>query len=195
MMQLVCDQFQETGNPAFSKMVKEISEAGLERCYQCLTCTLSCPVAFAMDYPPHQIVRMVQLGLKEQVLGSSTIWICASCLSCVTRCPNEIDIPHLMDTLHQIALHEGVAAKEPAVATFHKAFLAPIKKYGRQYEAMMTIGYMLSARQFSPKDLLNNALLGFKMITKRKLKLLPPHSIEGVKQIRDIFDKTEEWGK
>lgn len=194
-MQLVVDQTQETSDPSFTARVKELSHAGLERCYQCLTCTLGCPVASAMDYPPHQILRMVQLGLKDRVLKSNTIWICASCLCCAARCPNEIDIPHVMDTLHQMALREGIAPKEPAVAAFHEAFLSPIRAYGRQYEARMTIEYMLRAKAFSPKELLGNAMLGYKMVTKGKLKLAPPHSIKGAEEVRRIFEKTKRGGE
>ncbi|MDY6917085.1 MAG: 4Fe-4S dicluster domain-containing protein [Chloroflexota bacterium] len=194
-MQLVADQVQETSDPSFTRTVKEQSHAGIERCYQCLTCTLGCPVASAMDYPPHEIVRMVQLGLKDRVLKSSTIWICASCLCCVTRCPNEIDIPHVMDTLHQMALREGVAPKEPAVAAFHEAFLSPIKRFGRQYEVMMTVGYMLKAKKFSLGDLIGNALLGYKMLTKGKLKLQPPHSIKGTEEVKHIFERSERGGE
>jgi len=59
----------------FGAQVKEASGTEINRCYQCLTCSLGCPSAFAMDYLPHQIVRMVQMGLREQVLTSSTIWV------------------------------------------------------------------------------------------------------------------------
>jgi CO dehydrogenase/acetyl-CoA synthase alpha subunit len=55
-----------------------------------------CPVAFAMDYKPNQICRW-SLGMKERVLSSKTIWVCASCYTCSTRCPNDIDIAKVMD--------------------------------------------------------------------------------------------------
>jgi heterodisulfide reductase subunit C len=61
-----------------------------------------------MDLLPSQIIRMAQLGMEE-VLDSSTIWICASCLTCVTRCPKAVDLPRLMEALRQIALRQGVA--------------------------------------------------------------------------------------
>jgi len=61
-----------------------------------------------MDILPSQVIRMAQLGMEE-VLDSSTIWICASCLTCVTRCPKGVDLPRLMEALRQIALRQGVA--------------------------------------------------------------------------------------
>ena len=55
-------------------------------------CSDGCPVAYVMDYYPNQIIHMVRLGLKDKILNSTTIWLCASCETCATRCPNEIDI-------------------------------------------------------------------------------------------------------
>jgi len=61
-----------------------------------------------MDLLPSQVIRMAQLGMEE-VLESNTIWICASCLTCVTRCPKGVDLPRLVEALRQIALRQGVA--------------------------------------------------------------------------------------
>ena len=182
----ICDR-------SFADQVREESGVEIDRCYQCLTCTLGCDASFAMDYPPNQVVRLSQLGLKDEVLGSSSIWVCTACESCVTRCPNEIDIPHLMDTLHQIALREGVKVKEPSVPVFHKVFLAPVKQYGRQFEVMMTGLFIFRARKFSLNDMITNATLGLNMFLKGKLKFMPP-SIKDKKAIGDIFKKTMGGG-
>ncbi len=61
-----------------------------------------------MDLLPSQVIRMAQLGMEE-VLESDTLWICASCLTCVARCPKGVDLPRLMEALRQIALRKGVA--------------------------------------------------------------------------------------
>jgi heterodisulfide reductase subunit C len=61
-----------------------------------------------MDLLPSQVIRMAQLGMEE-VLESNTIWICASCLTCVARCPKGVDLPRLMEALRQISLREGVS--------------------------------------------------------------------------------------
>ena len=86
------------------------AESGLniQDCYQCQKCSAGCPVAFAMDYKPNQVMQMVLLGMKERVLSCKTIWVCASCYTCSTRCPNDIDIAGVMDWLRQSALREGV---------------------------------------------------------------------------------------
>ena len=183
-------QFIDSGpqivDPAFSQRVKQLSGIKLDRCYQCLTCTLGCPVAFAMDYHPDQIIRMVQLGLKEQVLSSSTIWICAGCETCVARCPNDVDLLRVMDTLREIALQEKIKGKEITIPIFHQNFLAGIRRFGRSHELSMLLLLKLKTR-----DILGDIGLGLKMLLKGKLKPLP-HRVKGLKEIRAIFEKAEQ---
>ena len=92
---------------AFVREVEEISGEDLLACNQCGKCSAGCPVASVMDLLPSQVIRMAQLGMEE-VLESRTIWICASCLTCVTRCPKGVDLPRLMEALREIALRSGV---------------------------------------------------------------------------------------
>jgi heterodisulfide reductase subunit C len=168
----------------FTEQVKQLSGEKLDRCYQCFTCSLGCPVSPEMDYHPDQIIRMVQLGLKERVLNSSAIWICLGCETCVARCPNEIDILRVMDTLREIALEERIKGKEKIIPTFHRAFLYPIKVLGKQYELGLIVYLMLKTRDF-----FGDLILGIRMILKRKLPFIPSR-IKGVKQVKEIFIKT-----
>jgi heterodisulfide reductase subunit C len=92
----------------FVRQVEEISGQDLLACNQCGKCSAGCPIVAVMDILPSQIIRMAQLGMEE-VLDSGTIWICASCLTCATRCPKAVDLPRLMEALRQIALRQGVA--------------------------------------------------------------------------------------
>ncbi len=179
-----------TCDPGFAGQVRKESGVDFDRCYQCLTCTLGCPMAQHMDYPPNELVRMVQFGLKKEVLGCSTIWICASCEACVTRCPNEIDIPHLMDVLHQMAVREGVKPKVPVVPAFHAAFMDPVKRFGRQNEALMSAEHFIRSRDFSPQTLKVAAGLGIGMVTKGKIKLLPAKTGKGKAQVQKLFKDT-----
>jgi heterodisulfide reductase subunit C len=169
---------------AFAQQVKEISGENLDRCYQCFTCSLGCPVSPDMDYYPDQVIRMVQLGLKEQVLNSSAIWLCLGCETCVARCPNEIDILRVMDTLREIAIGEDIKGKVPIIPAFHQAFLYPIKLFGKQYELGLIVYLMLKTGDF-----FGDLGLGIRMILKRKLPFFPSR-IKGVKQVKEIFNKT-----
>ncbi len=183
-MQFISEQVHQI-DPAFSQKVKQMADTPLDRCYQCLTCSLSCPVAFAMDYLPNQIIRMVQLGLRKQVLTSSTIWLCATCETCVARCPQEVDILRVMDALREMALGEGEEGKEKVITTFNQTFLQSVRLLGRQYELGMLLLLKLKTR-----DLFTDLILGIKMLLKGKLKLLPTR-IRGSKEIKAIFERTK----
>ncbi len=80
----------------------------LLRCFQCGTCTSDCPVAkFSDTYRPRQIIRMAQLGLKDRVLNSDTLWLCASCFTCTDRCPQDVEVANVIRVLRNLAANEG----------------------------------------------------------------------------------------
>jgi len=77
-------------------------------CFQCGTCTADCPVArFSETYRPRKLMRMTQLGLKERVLSSDTIWLCAACFTCVDHCPQDVEIASVLRALRNMAVKEG----------------------------------------------------------------------------------------
>jgi len=90
----------------FVVQIETISGENLLACNQCGKCSAGCPVAFSMDLLPSQVLRLAQLGIEE-MLGSQTIWTCASCLTCVARCPKGIDLPRIMEALRQITMERG----------------------------------------------------------------------------------------
>ena len=90
----------------FAQKVEEISGQNLFACYQCGNCTAGCPVSFAMDLGPHQVIRFCLLGLEEEVLKSNTFWMCASCLQCTSRCPKGLDIARIMEAMRLVILRK-----------------------------------------------------------------------------------------
>jgi len=90
-------------NP-FVRKVQELSGQNLLACYQCGKCSAGCPAVAEMDILPNQIIRYAQLGLKDELLASRAIWICASCLTCNARCPKGINIAEVIEALRQILL-------------------------------------------------------------------------------------------
>jgi len=173
---------------AFSRKITE-EVKNLNRCYQCSMCSDGCPVAYAMDYYPNQIIHLVRLGLKEKVLQSTTIWLCASCETCATRCPNEIEIVRLMDVLRSESLEEGIKSPVSKISEFHQAFVEQIRKRGRVDEASLMINYELKTGDFlSLKKMRELVSLALQMFRKGKVKL-PSMKRHSRKAINDIFKK------
>ena len=146
-----------------------------------------------MDILPHQIIRMMQFGLLEEVLASKTIWICASCYTCGTRCPNDVDIAKVMDALRRRSLKSGISPGEKTTPPFHSAFLNSIKSLGRVHELGMVRQYkMKSGGMFKDiKGFINDAKLGWKLFRKGKLRL-SSDKIMGMNSIEEIFRKAEQ---
>jgi len=140
-----------------------------------------------MDFLPHQIVHMIELGLKDEVLNSKTIWLCSDCKTCFTRCPNDVDIPAFMEVLKRRAQAEGVEAAEKNVPIFNKAFLDSIRKNGRIRELGMMRQYKMQSG-----DLFSDIKLGLNMVLKGKLKLFGGGRVKGIKEIRGFFDQVEK---
>jgi heterodisulfide reductase subunit C len=168
------------------KVTDEIPE--VNRCYQCLTCTLGCPLAFAMDLRPHEILKHVHLGEKEKVLRASTCWICASCETCATRCPNEIPIVKLMDLLRRMAVEEGVVTEQGP--TVNDVFLDEIRKRGRVHELSLVLDIKRRTGGFFKLDR-DEIRLGIEMFRHGKLKLLPT-KIKETEAMKKLFSRLEK---
>ena len=90
----------------FVVKVEELSGQNLLVCYQCGKCSAGCPAVHEMDILPNQIIRFAQMGLKEELLESNAIWVCASCMTCNVRCPKGINIAEVIEALRQILLRQ-----------------------------------------------------------------------------------------
>jgi len=89
---------------SFVTQVEQISSQKLLACYQCGNCSAGCPMSDHMDILPNQIIRMVQLGMREQLQASSAIWTCVSCMTCNTRCPKGVRIAEVIEAVREIML-------------------------------------------------------------------------------------------
>jgi heterodisulfide reductase subunit C len=155
-------------------------------CIQCGSCAGGCPTMFAMDYSPIQIIKMINLGMKEEVLSSSTIWVCSACYTCATRCPRNVDFPTLMMSLRNKAIRENLI-KDSKKSDYHKYFFEVVNKYGRLHESKLLVK-LLDITNFG--SLIYNARLAWRLIKKGKVSLRAS-KIE-TSWVSSILEKTDQ---
>ena len=169
-------------------------------CYQCKKCSAGCPLTFAMDFYPDQVIRLALLGQEDTVLGCRTIWVCSSCETCTTRCPNQIDIAGVMDWLKEEALRRGYASPQPAVTRFHQTFLDTVLMSGGRLSEPLLLGLYQWRRGGTLRKLQSGALvedlrMAWELARRRRLVPRLPHRLKGVKEIKDIFKKSHFYEK
>jgi heterodisulfide reductase subunit C len=170
----------------FLAEVEKQSQGNLSACLQCKKCTSGCPVAGWADIKPHALVRLAQLGLKDELLGSRMIWECTSCQTCFTRCPQKVDIASLNDALRRMSRRENAVYGKTTVPAFNDIFLRTLKKRGRMFEAGLMASFKLRTMQlFSDMGKLPM------MLWKGKMPLWSA-KVKGRKQREEIFRRARE---
>ncbi len=175
MQPLTCQplppSFRIESDPRATPFVRAMlgeSDVDTNLCFQCRKCAAGCPMAAEMDLTPTQIIHAVRLGQRDLVLKSRAIWLCISCETCTTRCPQGVDIAKVMDAARIVARREGVPAAVPLVATFHREAMRSIERHGRLYE----LG-LIASLKLKCGGLTKDGKLGLDLVRKGKIKFLP----------------------
>ncbi len=168
-----------------SKSVLDDIGQNIFRCYQCVKCTSGCPLADQFDITPNQVMRSLQLN-DPSVLQSKAIWLCASCQTCASRCPQEINVTGVMDTLRIEAGKRRIEPAVPDVQKFHWLFMKFIQVMGRVPELIFVLVYkLLRGKPFS------DAGIGIRLLKKGKLKPLP-HFARTPKKVEPLADPADK---
>jgi heterodisulfide reductase subunit C len=107
------------------------TEAGrrLSRCFACGTCASGCPVhANRPEFDPRKIIRLILLGLEQEVLDSGVIWLCSTCYTCLERCPQEVGCAQIITEMRNAAARAG------RLPEGFKMQVEALRKFGRVYE-------------------------------------------------------------
>ena len=183
---------QREAHPGWASEIAQLP--GCEKlfsCIQCGTCSGTCPVSYAMDITPRQIVALFRGGQLETILRSRAIWLCASCYSCTVRCPNGIKVTDTLYALKRIAMSTKIYPLKFPVHTLSREFTKNIYNYGRNYELGLGLRYFLSTNIVK---LFSNFQFGLTMIRRKRLGLLP-RRLKRIGQIRAIIKKANEFGE
>jgi heterodisulfide reductase subunit C len=174
---------------SFAAEMKALTGTSPMSCYQCTKCSSGCPVAGRSDLRPHELVRLVHTNQREAVLTSRFIWDCTSCHTCITRCPQQVDICAMNDALRSLSVSEGLATEDTAVPVFNEAFLASVRKRGRVHELGLMAVYKLRTKRF-----LEDFDKAPAMFTKGKLPLFGGR-IGGRREREGLFRRAAEGGE
>lgn len=157
-----------TINPELAKRIQDELGQNVYLCYQCIKCTSGCPMTEYFDWQPNQVMRALQLGQEDIALQSQTPWLCASCQTCATRCPQGLDITAIMEFLSREALARGYKPAVSEVRLFGQAFMREVRLWGRAYELGLMAEMKLRTMNIS-----QDMDLAVKMIAKNKISFVP----------------------
>lgn len=182
----------------FLKEVEANVEEGewVKMCMQCGVCSGSCPFGPHWEHPPQEIFMMIRAGKREEVLTSSSMWMCTSCYNCIVRCPRGLPITHIMHGLAHYAKRLGLAPKEQPTAKFAQLFWDNLTKKGRVNELMLGLQlYFMNGFAEGIKTSLKMKDVGLGMWKAKRLnplEILGGHGCKDTSGLHAILAKARE---
>jgi heterodisulfide reductase subunit C len=161
----------------------------IKSCIQCGTCTGSCPVSYAMDISPREVIALFRAGDMESLLHSKTIWVCASCYACQTRCPALIKVTDIIYALKRLAMEKNIYPPNFPVYSLSQSFVKIMNSYGRLHEARLLVFYFMKTNPFK---LFSFMPLGLRMAKKKRIAYMPS-KIRDLKNFQKIIKKAEQF--
>lgn len=101
----------QDADPTFVGEVETISGTEAHICYQCGTCTGSCPSAPRSSYRIRNFMRRANLGLKDVSLTDPDLWLCTTCYTCSDRCPRDLIPTDVIMAMRNMAAQRGIVPK------------------------------------------------------------------------------------
>jgi len=81
--------------------LKDYGAVGAEICFNCGTCTATCPLTDDEHPFPRNMIRLAQLGLQDRLLESTDPWMCYYCGDCAQTCPRQAEPGETMMALRR----------------------------------------------------------------------------------------------
>ncbi len=84
----------ENGKPVLIEpdlgFIKTLHKQGgntFEKCFQCGTCSATCPISPDIEPFPRKEMAWACWGMKDSLLADPDVWLCLQCNDCSKRCP------------------------------------------------------------------------------------------------------------
>ena len=182
----------------FLKEVTDNVEEGnwVKRCMQCGVCSGSCPLGSDWDHPPQELFMMIRANKREEVLSSTSMWMCTSCYNCVARCPRGLPITHIMHGLAHYGKRMGMKPKNQPTEQFGQMFWDNLTKKGRVNELKLGLGlYFKDGFAEGVKVAMGKQKLGLNMIKAKRMspmEMLGGHGVSDLSGFHAMLKKAEE---
>jgi len=162
-------KFQREADPEWARRISERPGCeGLSSCLQCGACSGACPLSIYMDYSPRRIIALVREGFRKEALSSKTIWLCASCYSCVVHCPRRIHVTDVMYSLKREAMQQRLYPRRFPIPVLAQEFFKIVRKNGRNSEFWLILR---TALRSNPLILLGMLRIGWDLVRTGRFTL------------------------
>ena len=88
-------------DPFFTDQLKKFGVFNANGCFNCGTCSVTCPLPERLSTFPRKVMRFAIYGMKEKVISSLEPWLCYYCGDCSLQCPREAEPGESMMTLRR----------------------------------------------------------------------------------------------
>ncbi|MFO8010020.1 MAG: (Fe-S)-binding protein [Dehalococcoidia bacterium] len=129
-------------------LMQEEDQPLFKICYQCGTCTGTCPWNLVRNFSVRTIMHKAQFGLID--LADEDIWTCATCGACVSRCPRGVEIIDVMRAFRKIVAEMGVAKVPDSLRLTVKNIQGLGNPMGEPEEKRSKWAEDAGVKQFSP---------------------------------------------
>ena len=178
-------KFEADRDPEFARWISHtVGGERIRHCLQCGLCSASCPLSLYMDYTPRRLMHLSREGFKEEVLSSSSIWLCTACYACMVECPKKINITHLMYALKQRAIEERFYPKRFPIPVMAQQFSRMVRESGRITESWLILRVFLRT---AICRLLGMSGLGWKLFVAGRMTA-KKEKVERRTEIRTLLD-------
>jgi quinone-modifying oxidoreductase, subunit QmoC len=178
-------KFEADRDPEFARWISHtVGGERIRHCLQCGLCSASCPLSLYMDYTPRRLMHLSREGFKEEVLSSSSIWLCTACYACMVECPKKINITHLMYALKQRAIEGRFYPKRFPIPVMAQQFSRMVRDSGRITESWLILRVFLRTAIWR---LVGMSGLGWKLFVAGRLTA-KKEKVERRAEIRTLLD-------
>lgn len=88
-------------------------KTSVSSCFACEECSNACPISLdRATFDPLRIIRMANMGMEDDLLGSPSLWLCIQCQSCSQTCGQLVRGHLVIHRLQDLAIERGFVGND-----------------------------------------------------------------------------------